>query len=738
MKKLFFFVSFAAVLNLSALTVVLPDKPDNAEKLALAELTEVLEKALAQKIDVVYGKNLSNAIYLGNTALAVKHGLDSLKMAKEEWCIKVVNGNLIINGGRNTGVIYAVLEFAEKELGVVFAAEDCTFVPIRKNYTWSKDLFLRGKPAFKVRGIYSYFGKDHPSRIRFMLRNRLNLFFDEAQPAAAKAWGIIPVYGSPRPCHNFYDYTRNLAKEDEDILSVNSAGKPVKAVSASGPGQICYSNPKTRRIFKEKLAQYIRQDQAGGINALSYVLDPNDNPFVCQCAACKAATEKYGSFSGVMLSFMNDIAAAFPDKEIVSSAYMAAANAPRGIRPAENVTIRIAQLGREWGNDYKRDTMRSLLDPVNVSSIKQIRNWKNIGNVAIWDYWILYSGKSNYPTLNTRAIWENSKVYRKLGVHSYFAECEEPHIVSFHALRLWIGAQSMNDPEFDFTSAVKKFMKAYYGAAAEEMLSFHNYLEKRFSELPHPAGAVDAHGRSDLDSAFFFKVNQILDAAEKRVAHDKVLLARVKKERLAIDYACLARRRENGLKDLTPVVRRFKENLKAMYTLPQISAGRIKKLEKQISDFIDGLQVTAELPEFLKGREVVADFTWPLLSRKAKYVLLKNDAKAAGGKAVVFGPNRFHKEPLRFGVFDASRRRQLKICRPQAAEKEGFSYYKTGEFSLSSSCFIWVHPSWNLQADLSRYYDTSGLNNKVEAFVSIQTKPHFAVDRIIVVRKRRK
>ena len=105
---------------------------------------------------------------------------------------------------------------------------------------------------------------------------------------------------------------------------------------------------------------------------------------------------------------------------------------------------------------------------------------------------------------------------------------------------------------------------------------------------------------------------------------------------------------------------------------------------------------------------------------------------------MVFGPNRFHKEPLRFGVFDASRRRQLKICRPQAAEKEGFSYYKTGEFSLSSSCFIWVHPSWNLQADLSRYYDTSGLNNKVEAFVSIQTKPHFAVDRIIVVRKRRK
>ena len=118
MRKLFFLAA-AAVLNLSALTVVMPSAPDNAEKLALAELIEVLEKSQAQKVDIVYGKTPSKAIYLGNTSLAVKHQLDSGKMAKEEWCIKAVDGNLIINGGRNTGVIYAVLEFAEKELGAV-------------------------------------------------------------------------------------------------------------------------------------------------------------------------------------------------------------------------------------------------------------------------------------------------------------------------------------------------------------------------------------------------------------------------------------------------------------------------------------------------------------------------------------------------------------------------------------------------------------------------------------------
>lgn len=738
MKQLFSLLLLSAAVNLFSVTVVVSSSPDQTEKLALKELTEVLEKALQQKISVVSEKAKSKAIYLGNTSLAKKHRLTSDKMSGDEWCIQSVDGNLVINGGRNTGIIYAVLEFAEKELGVVYASEDCTFVPRKKRYSLPEKLVLRGRPAFAVRGIYSYFGKDNQARIRFMLRNRLNLFFDEKHPTLAGEWGIKPFYGSPRPCHNFYDYTRNIGKADEDILSLNSAGKRVRAVNASGPGQVCYSNPKTRRFFKEKLAQYIRSDRKKGVDYPAYVIDPNDNPARCLCKDCRQKEKKYGAFSGVMLEFINDIAAAFPDKEIISSAYMAASKAPRGIKPAANVTIRIAQLGQEWGNTENRDTMKSLLEPCNAASLEQIRKWSSIGRIAIWDYWILYAGKSNFPTLNTRAIWENSRLYRKYKVHSYFTECEEPHLTSFHALRLWLGAQCMKDPEFDFSAAVKRFMTAYYGPAAEEMFKFYEHLEKSFSSLKRSAGSLDAHGRDDLDKTFFLRADEILSRAEKRAANDKKYLARVKKERLSIDYARLARRRETGLVELQPVIRRFLENLEVMYTFPEISAGRIQKLKKQMKDFIEGLQVTAGLPDLLRDREIVADFTWPLLTRKARYVLLKDDPAAAGGKAVVFGPNRFHKKPLNFGVFDASKRRQLKNCRPAAVDKEGFHYYSTGHFLLKKSCFIWVHPSWNLQADLSRYYDTSGLNNDVEAFISIKTKPHFAVDRIIVVRKRKK
>ena len=736
-KGVSFLLFLAAAELFAVIQIVMPSNPSSAEQQALLELQPILEKALQKKVAVVSTPGKEKAVFLGDTELARQLKLSSKDLKRDQWSVKTVNGNLLISGGAPSGVIYAALEFAEKELGVIFAAEDCTSIPDKKNYRWKDSLHLSGTPAFAVRGIYSYFGQDNEARIKFLLRNRLNLFFDEAHPALAVKWGISPVYGSPRPCHSFYDYTRGLSKEDEDILSMNSSGKRVKAVNASGPGQVCYSNPKTRRFFKKKLASYIRQDEEKGINAPVYVIDPNDNPSRCLCKECIKREKKYGSFSGVTLEFLNDIAEAFPHKTIMSSAYMASSKAPQGIKPRANVIIRIAQLGTEWGNSNYRDTMSPLKSPFNSEHLEQIKAWGKISNIAIWDYWILYAGKSNMPTLNTRAVYENAKFYKKHKVISLFAECEEPHITSFHALRLWLGARCMIDPDLDFNQEIDRFMSAYYGKAAKAMRDCHDLFEKQFSSLPQVIGLLDSYSRNELDKKFFEQADKLLDEAEKCVQDMPLYRARVCRERLSVDYAHLLRRRETGLTDTAQLVSRFQKNLQMLKTMPQISASRYQKVQMQMKNFIEGLQVTVSLPDFAADREVVADFTWPLLNRKAKYVVIAPDKDAAGGKTVLFKPNRFNKKPLNFGVFDASGKRQLKNLRPQAVDKEGFHYYSTGPFKLTKSCFIWVHPSWNLQADLSRFYDTSDLTNEVEAFISIKTKPYFSVDRILLLRKKK-
>ena len=128
--------------------------------------------------------------------------------------------------------------------------------------------------------------------------------------------------------------------------------------------------------------------------------------------------------------------------------------------------------------------MSSLNAPFNAPHLEQIKAWGKIGNIAIWDYWILYAGKSNMPTLNTRAVYENAKFYKKHKVISLFAECEEPHITSFHALRLWLGARCMVDPDLDFNQEIDRFMSAYYGKAAKAMRDCHDLFEKQFSFFP--------------------------------------------------------------------------------------------------------------------------------------------------------------------------------------------------------------------------------------------------------------
>ena len=255
--------SFSLLLH-ADYTVIHPEKMTLQEKTASEELKFFLEKSTGEKVTLKgEGKGIPSGkkIFLGNTAFARTKGYSTADFAPEEWCVRSSGkNNLILTGGSTRGVIYAVLEFLERELGILFADETYTHIPVRKSYQWKETLSYRGKPAFSVRGIYSYFTGNNTPRLRFMLRNRLNLFCDEAIQGPMKKYNVGPVFGSPRFCHNYYNYTKDLPKEAEDCFSLSQSGKRIRAVNPGGPGQICFSNPKTVRIFREKLHAYIEED----------------------------------------------------------------------------------------------------------------------------------------------------------------------------------------------------------------------------------------------------------------------------------------------------------------------------------------------------------------------------------------------------------------------------------------------------------------------------------------------
>ena len=754
MKKLMLLCSVFLISTLHAdYSIILPENATLQEKEAAAELCAFLPRAVREKVSVLPENQPASGrkIYLGNTVFARKHGLNADSYRPEEWHLRVRDDALMITGGNERGILYGAMEFLDRELGILFADESFTYIPDKRGYCWEKKLELRGKPAFRERGIYAYFSGSSAPRVRYMLRNRLNMFNDERYDENMRRWRISPAFGSPKFCHTFHEYMKDLGPEFDNCFSMAKNGKRIRSTSGSGPGQVCCTNPETRRIFLKKLTEYIEYDRAHcrGIRPpYIYVLDPNDHPTVCYCPECSKTAEKYGSFSGVMIEFINGLAKEirkkYPGIVLLTSAYMFTADPPQGIRPESNVIIRPAQLGCEWGAMGMRDTMLPLSHEANRKSAENIARWSGLGKIAIWDYWILYDGKSNLPSLNTEAIARSMQFYRRHNVVSVFAECESAHIASFHPLRMWLGARFMNNPELSFDREVNRFMQAYYGPAAGWMRQYHDLLLNTITRSGHRTGKTPASQRTELTAEFFIRSNRLLDQAEKAAGNTPEVLPRIKRERVSLDFGLLERRDFLADPEIIPseqLTARFRENFTAACSRTVMTQQAIDRYKRWMENYLLGKKIRVKLPPQFRNRTILKDFTWNKLTSKSRRIRLADDPDAAGGKCLqAVDPQ--DKNDIRFGVYNPGARKP--ICSPRLKKQppDGkYHYYSTGNFQLAPECFIWCHRSWNIQADISEFYDKSGLNNNVEAFISVKTeikngKSVFSVDRIILTRRK--
>ena len=754
MKKAFWILGpFLLAASLRAdYFIILPENADQQEKEAAAELSAFLPSAVKEKTAVINeGRPAAGRkIYLGKTDFARRNGMNGT-YRPEEWHLRACGDSLIITGGNERGILYGVMEFLDRELGIVFPDETSAYIPDQRGYRWKNDLDRRGKPAFPDRGIYAYFTGNNGPRVRYMLRNRLNMFNDERYDDDMRKWQISSAFGSPKFCHTFHDYTKDLGPEFDHCFSMDRSGKRIRSTSGSGPGQVCCTDPDTKRIFLEKLTAYIEADRARpqGIRPPRiYVLDPNDHPTVCCCPECMKTAKKYGSYSGVVIEFINHLAREirkkYPDVVLLTSAYMSTSEPPHGIRPESNVIIRPAQLGCEWGSMGIRDTMLPLSHPFNRQAAEMITNWSRLGKLAIWDYWILYDGKSNLPTLNTEAIARSMKFYARHNVVSVFAECESAHIASFHPLRLWLGARFMNDPDLSFDREVGRFMTAYYGPAAGTMKQYHDLLLKTVGQSGHRTGRTPAARRTELDREFFIRANRLLDLAEKTAGNDPKILPRIKRERVSLDFGLLERKDFLDGPEIIPAERlteRFRTNFLAACSPSVVSRQGARDHQRWMENYLLGKKIRVALPDQFKNRNVLKDFSWNKIGAKSRRIRLADDPDAAGGKCFQAIDPKEKGRDIRLGAYDAAGKKHLKNLTLKKQLPDGrYHYYSTGTFRLTPNCFIWCHWSWNIQADLSEFYDRSGLNNLVEAFVSVKTemkdgKSVFSVDRIILTRQ---
>ena len=752
-KKIISLCALASAGALSAVTVVLPAKPTEQEKTAAGELVLHLNKIYNTKTATVSENNLrkdTKYIYLGNTALAAQEKIDSSKFSPEEHLVKTVDAQrLIVTGGAPRGVIYGALELLENYYGVLWLDDEFTYIPKAKLSNWPKGLLLRGKPDFQVRCIHTYWSKNATARQVTAFRNRLNFLHDHrANPLMAK-YGIEQLYGSPREVHTYYDYSKEWGKEDEECFSLDTRGRRVRSTSAGGPGQICWTNPKTVKLFEKKLREFIEKDRKkyGKSAPFLYEVSDNDNGYRCNCKNCLDGAKKFKGYCGIVIDFTNKLARAiakdYPDVIIQMMAYKDVKNVPVGIKAEKNVWIRLT---------IPRDTVRPFEHPNNRKDIEVLKKYREIGTLTIWDWWIMY----NNTTMGVfhEAIPSCLRLYKDAGVVSLMMELEAPLETPFYQLRVWLGRRFMVNTKRDLEKETDLFMNAYYGPkAAPVMKELLNYMLKRQAEVKANLNTLAPQQRPDLDEAFFRTCDALI-AKALTLAETPVNKKHVRKERFVLDYANVRKNRTSVYFDVKTFSERMADDFELLAPL-YIKGNQLTKFRADVQAFIQGLKANIPAPKGLEGYEVVIDLPWPRLNefRRSKRVDM---ADAAGGKAIFLADIPKYGGVVRMGFYNITNPKQsrsLVLPKEKTPQDEKFHLYHVGAITLEKEGYFWAHPTWCIQIPSNHFYnpyDPSGKRvNDYELFMSIKAQgPNYvkgsklesglALDRIILARKKKK
>lgn len=372
--------------------------------------------------------------------------------------------HLIINGGQLRGTLYGVYTLLEQQVGVHWYTPDYTQIPHRA--TCKVKATGKVSPAIRYRLDYAY---DAIRDDVWCARNLLNM---QTNPRTNKYGGMEGYWG----IHTFQKLlpAEKYFETHPEYFSLHNGHR-------IDNGQLCLSNPNVLRIVTEHLLQYIKESP----DCWGYDVSQNDNTRYCECRRCTAIANRYGGQSGLMVWFVNQVAErigrVFPDVSLGTFAYQYTRQPPRGIRPANNVVIRLCDI--ECCHIHGLEKCE-----VNLRFDRDLKQWRKLTDkIFVWDY---LTGFCTYQT--------PYPVFRHLGTNiAYFGRHQVIGILEqgahdapwaeFSELKQWIIAKLLWQPEQDVDSLAHVFIHDYYGAAAESVWLYYRMVESLGDTDTHAA-----------------------------------------------------------------------------------------------------------------------------------------------------------------------------------------------------------------------------------------------------------
>ena len=671
------------------IAIMLPKNPSLAEQTAKDELTHYLDKIIKDKL-LIDNKEIKN-IYLNKT---------KNNYSTEEWEIKSIDNNLYINGG-SRGILYGVYHFLEDYCNIHWWTPNEESIPSKQDISLPK-INVKGKPAFFYRDIYRTGEKLDNGR--FFARLRLNR---NGSYPVSNSYGGSVTYGSPNHCHTFRLYLPFDKYKDfpEYFALVDGKRKLYKR------SQLCMTNINVRKIMLEKLRSYIKSDiqkaktQGTSVPTL-YEISMNDDHSFCSCPSCKEAYTKYGH-SGNLLNFVNYLAQnienEYPHIYLTTLAYFYNEPAPKGgVKARKNVIPKFC--------DTSTNQAVSITHPVNKAYLDALKSWsKSANTLFIWDYDITYNENAYFPFPGEFYYQELFKTYLDNNVGGIFWEHEQAANADMYALKIYLKAKLMENPNVNINKLFDTFYNGYYGNAGKYVFRYRQLLNNaaiRNKAYISWFSVPDDFRYIDLKAVI--NCRAVLDIAANKVANNPVLYRRVLRAGMGIDVVIgrFFAYYENQWKKLNPnkkfpISRRaIIKRLQALKNDPNYKA--LDQVIEQECNYIANLPDKVSTLEKFKGKKIM-DFNCATMVLCDKKIRIIKDKDAIDGAAASIVVNKSsYKLPFEIGIYNLQSTKNIctTLNLKDIPKDNKYHWLKIGVAQLNKYSYLYATRAWTFQARL--------------------------------------
>lgn len=442
-------------------------------------------------------------------------------LAEEEYTVRTVPQGLEIRGGGKRGPMYGCYALLGGTLGCRWFTSTISKIPHRTTIEIGS-LDLHGKPAFEYREPYFTEALDGD----WAARNRTNGNFQNLTPEM----GGHVTYG--KFVHTF----NQLIPPDQYFATHPEYFSEIKGVRVKDSSQLCLTNADVLRLSIAKVRDWIKENP----DATIFSVSQNDCYNYCTCVNCAAVTKEEGAPSGLLLRFVNSVAAEIaksnPGILIDTLAYQWSEDPPKLARPLPNVRIRLAPIGACVGHAFDGCD-------ANKHPYANLQSWAAItSQLYMWHYATNF-GHYLQPLPDMNEIGLDIPLVRRNGVVGLFYEGDYAGGGggAFAEMKSYLMARLMWDTSQAPAPIVSEFIETVYGPAAPQIKQWQALL---LSGLKKPG--VHAYIGDPPTAGYFSddvvaKGVSLFDSAEAAAHSSPVALDQVQRARLWLEYLQLER-----------------------------------------------------------------------------------------------------------------------------------------------------------------------------------------------------